>query len=137
MGTPRHNYPSDPFPLTVIIPISRLVQPTRLCGYFDCTQGCGSHTKTDFELIGWRSAQSLRYQIIPREHRTTYWSNRSVSGTWYFSNFSFVIFHGFLCCSILPHSFPSVSLIQKRQIRMLLIPRRSRAQRTTTTDDPF
>ena len=36
-----------------------------------------------------------------------------------------------------PHSFLSVSLFRKRTIRVLLISKRSRAQRTTTTGDPF
>ena len=36
-----------------------------------------------------------------------------------------------------PHSFLSVSLFQEKTRRVLLISRRGRAQRTTTTDDPF
>ena len=36
-----------------------------------------------------------------------------------------------------PHSFLSVSLFQEKTRRVLLISRHSRAQCTTTTDDPF
>ena len=38
-----------------------------------------------------------------------------LSGTWYFSNFFFIVFHHFLCCSTPFHSFLSVSLLKKRQ----------------------
>ena len=41
-------------------------------------------------------------------------SNR-MSGTWYFSNFFFVIFHDFYVVLFPLHSFPSVSLLKKRQ----------------------
>ena len=72
---------------------------TRLRKYLNCTQGCGTHTKTDFELIGWRSAQSFRCQLVPREHRTTYRSNKSAQRlalgvtNWHFSrsfHFNFI-----------------------------------------------
>ena len=44
-----------------------------------------------------------------------------MSGTWYFSNFLFVIFHDFLRCFIPSHSFLSVSLLQEKTRRVLLI----------------
>ena len=61
----------------------------------------------------------------------------ALSGTWYFVEL-------FLCCfaqlSVLfysPTFFLSVSLFKEKTIHVLLIPRRSRAQRTTTMGDPF
>ena len=60
-----------------------------------------------------------------------------MSGTWYFSSLFLFIF--MTVSLVLPpsHSFLSVSLFQEKTIRVLLIPKRSRAQRTTTTDDPL
>ena len=97
--------------------------------------------------------ESARVTIRPGAQRDGYFTNRNVlvqvtvamdiiqkhflSGTWYFSNFFFIIFHHF---SMMFYPFPLFSLSftpQEKTIRVLLIPRRSRAQRTTTTDDPF
>ena len=63
-----------------------------------------------------------------------YWM---MSGTWYFSNFFFVVFHNFLCCFTFSTLLSICFTLQEKIIRVLLIPRRSRAQCTTTTDDPF
>ena len=62
---------------------------------------------------------------------------RKVSGTWYFSRFFFLIFYDFSLVLPPPHSFLSVSLFKERTRRVLLISWRSRAQHTTTTDNPF
>ena len=54
-----------------------------------------------------------------------------------FLNFFFDIFHDFPCWFTLSTP-PFLSFTpQEKTIRVRLISRRSRAQRTTTTDDPF
>ena len=45
-----------------------------------------------------------------------------LSGTWYFSNFFFVIFHDFLCCFTSPTSLSSSFTLQEKTICVLLIP---------------
>ena len=54
-----------------------------------------------------------------------------------FLNLFFFIFDDFLCCVTLSTLFSLRSTLQEKTIRVLLISRCSRAQRTTTTDDPF
>ena len=64
------------------------------------------------------------YELNPllEEDLTPFAIVLSVSGTWYFSNFFFTIFHGFLCYFTPPHSFLSVSLFKEKTRRVLLIP---------------
>ena len=54
----------------------------------------------------------------------------------FFKTFLFV-FHHFLRCFTFSTLFSICFTHPEKTIRVLLIPRRSRAQRTTTTDDPF
>ena len=75
--------------------------------------------------------------IKETEHTDPILLSRNLSGTWYFSNFFLVIFTTFYVVLPPPPSFLSSFTLQEKTIRVLLISRRSRAQRTTTTDDPF
>ena len=55
---------------------------------------------------GWKKLAVLLDQVIEANN---------VSGTWYFSNFLFLVFYDFPLALSPPHSFLSVSLIKKRQ----------------------
>ena len=95
------------------------------------------------KMKGTESGKEMQQSITrytQAEQKSAVWDKDisiELSGTWYFSNFFFVIFHDFLCCFTLSTFFSLRFILQEKTIRVLLMSRRSQAQRTTTTDDPF